>query len=256
LAKVGIGYDRDVTELVRPALSRDDIDGLHARLQELEDILVERAAAVDGAKADLAAFKIRYRSDVGLLHEELDELELAIDEAELGEISKRLGDDADAAVAPSDTPLEALPRSTTEAVRRLFRDVAKAIHPDLADDEHARTRRHSLMIEANRAYALGDEAGLRAILLAWENSPEAVTGSDAEAMRERLIRRIGQIEEQLAACESELVTLRESALWKLKAMVDDSAARGEDLIAEMVRRLRRDIMRARNRLDAVQWRAL
>ena len=36
-------------------------------------------------KSGLDAFKIRYRQEVGLLHEELDELEHAIDEAERGE---------------------------------------------------------------------------------------------------------------------------------------------------------------------------
>ena len=53
------------------------------------------------------------------------------------------------------------------------------------------------MVEANRAYALGDEEQLRLILQAWERSPEAVQGSDPEAMRLRLVRRIAQIEEQL-----------------------------------------------------------
>ena len=71
---------------------------------------------------------------------------------------------ASQAPAPADTA----PRLTTDAVRRLFRDVAKVIHPDLAHDPEARDRRHALMIEANRAYALGDEERLRWILQAWE----------------------------------------------------------------------------------------
>ena len=52
----------------------------------------------------------------------------------------------------------------------------------------------------------------------------------------------------------ELAELRDSALWRLKAMVDEAAAQGKDLVAEMVARLKRDIMVARNRLDAIQWR--
>ena len=239
-----------MTELVRTRPSHDDLDGLRVRLRELDGVLIERRAEVERAKADLAAFKIRYRGEVGRLHEELDALELAIDEAELGEISTRVPDEA--AAAPPDAPLEVPPRSTTDAVRRLFRDVAKAIHPDLAHDEPAKDRRHALMIEANRAYATGDEARLRSILLAWENRPEAVPGSDTEAARERLVRGIEHVEAQLAALDSELEMVRESALWKLRAMVDEAAARGEDLIAEMKRRLTRDVMRARNRLDALQ----
>jgi hypothetical protein len=230
------------------------MDNLRARITDLEAVLDERAADVSRLKADLAAFKIKYRAEVGLLHEQLDELELAIDEAELGEIWTRVAD-ADGAAPPADSPLEVLPRSTTDAVRRLFRDVAKAIHPDLARDEHARGRRHALMIEANRAYALGDEEQLRSILQAWESGPEAVQGNDRDAMRERLVRRIAQVEAELNAHAAERALLHESALWKLKAMVDEASARGEDLIAEMKRRLQRDIMMARNRLDALRWSA-
>ena len=45
--------------------------------------------------------------------------------------------------------------------------------------------------------------------------------------------------------------MQESSLWKLKAMVDDEAAKGKDLIKDMVRRLKRDILVATNRLDAL-----
>jgi hypothetical protein len=137
-------------------------------------------------------------------------------------------------------------------VRKLFRDVAKAIHPDLARDESARDRRHTLMIEANLAYASRDEEQLRLILHAWENSPEAVLGSGPDAMRLRLTRRLAQIEEQLNALTSDLAELRDTPTWKLKAMVDDAAAKGKDLVRDMIRRLRRDIMAATNRLDAMR----
>ena len=65
---------------------------------------------------------------------------------------------------PSAPAPEGPARFTSDAVRTLFRDVAKTIHPDLALDEHPRHRRHALMIEANKAYARGDEEQLRWIL--------------------------------------------------------------------------------------------
>jgi hypothetical protein len=109
------------------------------------------------------------------------------------------------------------------------------------------------MVEANRAYALGDEERLRSILDAWERSPEAVLGDDPEAARQRIVRRIAQFEDEFNLCAAELASLQDSPLWQLKVMVDDAAARGKDLVADMVRRLKRDIMAARNRLDAMQW---
>jgi hypothetical protein len=229
------------------------VDALRARVSELEGLLVQRGAELTRVRSGLEAFRIRYRQEVGTLHEELEELERGIAEAELGEISKLVADGAgDPAVPPGGAQPDAEPRLTSDAVRRLFRDVAKAIHPDLASDEVTRDRRHLLMIEANKAYAMGDEERLRWILQAWENSPEAVQGSDPDAARERLVRRIAQIEEQLIACDAELAALRETPLSRLKEMVDEAAARGKDLIADQVRRLKRDVVAARNRLDAMR----
>ena len=226
------------------------MDRLQARLTELERVLGERSAQIAQVESALAAFRMRYKQEVGLLHEELDGLEAAIEEAELGEIARRLKDAGN--TAPSGLQREPAPRFTSDAVRRLFRDVAKAIHPDLARDELTRDRRHMLMIEANRAYALGDEEQLRRILQAWEGSPEAVQGDDPEAARLRFVRRIAQIETELEACVGDLTELKESPLWKLKVMVDEASAKGMDLIGDMVQRLKRDIMVARNRLDAIR----
>ena len=108
------------------------------------------------------------------------------------------------------------------------------------------------MIEANRAYAMGDEEQLRSILEAWERSPEAVQGTDVEAMRLRLVRRIEQLEEQLELLAGDQAALQDSPMWQLKAMVDEEAARGKDLVKDMVRRLKRDILVATNRLDAMR----
>jgi len=219
---------------------------------DLESQLGDRRDEVARTRADLDAFKIKYRHEVGLLHEELDRLELALAEAELGILTERLGETPESHPAsPTTDRIESAPRFTTDAIRKLFRDVAKAIHPDLAQDAVARDRRHSLMVEANRAYAVGDEEQLRAILQAWERSPEAVQGTDQEAMRLRLVRRVDQIEEQLETLAADMATMQESSLWKLKAMVDDEAAKGKDLIRDMVRRLKRDILVATNRLDAL-----
>ena len=243
-----------MTILVRPTKRNDDDrDGLRSRVAELEAMLGERSAEVARVKSDLDAFEIDYRKRVGILHEQLDKLELEIAEAELGELSKRAGSGSGGS---SESPAAArpapAPRYTSDAVRKLFRDVAKAIHPDLARDESTRDRRHTLMVEANRAYALGDEEQLRFILQAWERSPEAVLGSDPEAMRLRLVRRIAQIEEQLEMLARDLAALKDSPLGKLKAMVDEAAAKGKDLVRDMVGRLKRDILVATNRLDAIR----
>jgi hypothetical protein len=244
-----------VSTLVPPDRPEGDFDALRARVAELDALLDERAADVDRIGRELDMFAATYKQQVGMLHEQLDHLELDIAEAELGELSKAVADGApapNATPAPSMPALDSAPRLTSDAVRKLFRDVARIIHPDLAADDHTRDRRHALMVEANRAYQLRDAEQLRRILEQWERSPEAVQGSDPGAMRLRLERHLAQIEEDLALCARDLAALEASQLYKLKAMVDDAAARGQDLVADMVRRLKRDILAATNRLDAMR----
>jgi hypothetical protein len=243
-----------VTVLARPERPDDDLERLSARVAELETVLDARADAADRINRELDMFAARYRTEVGTLHEQLDQLELDIAEAELGELSKLVaeGRAAPPGMGPSPAPPESTARFTSDAVRRLFRDVARAIHPDLARDDQARDRRHALMVEANRAYALRDEEQLRRILEAWARSPEAVEGCDDTAIRERLERRLAQIEERLELYARDLATVQTSPVYELKAKVDEAAARGHDLLADMVRRLKRDIIAATNRLEAMR----
>ena len=238
-------------DLVRAGSSLDD-DGLRRRLGELEAAVDARRREIARLKTELAEFRLRYRREVGQLHEELEDLERAIAELELGEFARRLEEEGAGGPAGDAAARPQMARTlTSDAVRRLFRDVAKAIHPDRAGEED-RERRHALMVEANRAYAMGDEDRLRGILQAWETSPEAVRGDAPAAVRERLLRRIDQLDQQLAVCAGELAELRDLPLWKLKTMVDEAAARGKDLVAEQVRRLKHDVTAARNRLDAMR----
>ena len=68
----------------------------------------------------------------------------------------------------------------------------------------------------------------------------------------RLSRRVAQIQDELDAYAADLAELKASPLWKLKVMVDDASSRGKDLVGDMVKRLKRDIMAQRNRLDAMR----
>ena len=256
-----IRYHAGVTTLVRPEQPGDDLDRLRARVAELEAVRAERAADADRLNRELDMFAAEYRQQIGTLHDQLDQLELDIAEAELGELAKKVaegGSSGGSGETRTTTSATARPepaaRFTSDAVRKLFREVARAIHPDLAHghDDHARDRRHALMIEANRAYALRDAEELGRILDAWERSPEAVQGNDPASIRLRLERRLAQVEEQIEMYARDLDTLRASPLFELKTMADDAAASGRDIVADMVRRLKRDIMAATNRLDAMR----
>ena len=53
--------------------------------------------------------------------------------------------------------------------KKLYREIARQIHPDLSTNEVDRGRRTRLMAEANRAYTDGDEVKLRAVLDEWHS---------------------------------------------------------------------------------------
>ena len=109
------------------------------------------------------------------------------------------------------------------------------------------------MAAANQAYALGDADQLRRILERWERSPDDVQGMDDAAIRLRLERRLAQIDELMEMFARDRVALEATPLYELKVQVEAAAARGRDLMADMVARLKRDIMAATNRLDAIRF---
>ena len=162
-----------------------------ARVVALEQQLALRDRELTVLKTELLALQDRYLTEIGPLYAELAELD-----AEVAEVEIRLGlrpaESQELIDAEDDTePTAGCSNLSVPSadLKRIFRDVAKAVHPDRATDDAARFRRHSLMAEANRAYAEQDEDRLRLILRAWEQSPEAIVGETAEALEARLAGR-------------------------------------------------------------------
>ena len=156
--------------------------------------------------------------------------------------------EAGASTSGGDTQACSNRGAPTDDLKRVFRDLAKAIHPDLAEDEPARCRRHSLMAEANRAYAERDEDRLRLIMRAWERSPESTLDDEPEAARARVQRRLAEVDARLVMIQAELDDLRSSAIWRLKGRIDEARRQGWDLFAEMILQVKREIGRATIRL--------
>lgn len=247
----------------RFALAPIQPDADAARLAALETRLVEREAAVNALRADLQQLQRRYLSEIGTLYADLAGIETELVEAEIraglrlppGE-ADQIDDrdaagssDAGAAAEAAGCDGQAAP---SDLLKRVFRDLARTIHPDLAMDDAARLRRHSLMAEANRAYAERDADRLLLIRRRWEQSPESVPDDDPDAPRRRTARRMAGIEEKLAAIDVEFVELRNSAIARLHNKIEETRRQGWDLFAEMVMQVKADIARAKARLVAAQ----
>lgn len=237
-----------------------------SELAALESQLAQRELDLASLRAELHTFERRYLGIVGVRYTQLDEIEAQIAEAqarlnpqndkaqEQATKARTQAQESAQATGNIQEQKESVRFKPSENLKRLYWEVAKCIHPDLAIIEEERIRRHGLMAEANRAYEEGDEERLRVILQEWESSPESVKGDGLGSELVRVIRKIAQVEERLRAIEIEVAQLRESNLYKLITKVEEARKEKRDLLAEMATQLDKQIADARKRLDEIKER--
>jgi hypothetical protein len=226
----------------------------------LETELAERELRSANLRAELGAFERRYLHFVGVRYAELDELKAQIAERLAKEHPgvERLQQNARAArAAAGETKSTAGENSNEEPaafessaeMKRLYREVAKRVHPDLTSDREDRNKRQQLMAEANEAYERGDEGKLMRLLTEYECSPEAVQGEGAGSELVRVIRRISQARGRLSEIEAEMQQLLRSDLYQLKSRLDEARGHGRDVLKEMVEKVEEQIAQAKRRLE-------
>ncbi len=255
------------SQIVRWQTPEDrEFESKRAQLAALEAKLAEWELDLATLRAELLAFERRYLRVVGIRYASLDEIEAQIAEAEARlrpghdrvkkQVEKARARARESAEAASFTQAQEQRNEfkPSDRLKKLYREVAKCVHPDLATDEAERDRREKLMAEANRAYEEGDEARLEAILREWQTSPESVKGEGPGAELVRVIRKIAQVENRLRNLEQEIARLRESELYELKSEVEEAERRGWDPLSEMASRLDDEIVAARARLTELATR--
>ena len=218
-------------------------------LRKLEDTLIEQEDRLATRRAEIAAFERQYLRDIGSRYERRDELL-----AELDSLRPEPGPGEEA--APS-TPRTSRPRVSmsgstalivsTEAaagagthdpaLRELYRQLARRVHPDLADGEEERQRRHAVMAEVNTAYERGDMETLQLLLAAEVHAPEAIQGDGIAAELVRVIRRVHRVEGGLRKVARGLRTLAESEIGRLFDEVAHARAAGQDMLGDLATRL-------------------
>jgi len=263
-----------------PGPGAEELVRRRAQLQVLSHRLLERERDLVAFRGELHAFETTYRKALGSRYARLDEMAELLDET-----AEPVIDDAGPGASGEDGPAERYPGQgvpggqnwawgerepereperavVSEDAKRLFRQRALLIHPDLVADPQERERRTNLMVAANDAYEQGDVAALERLLQDWHASPEAVTGRGAAAELERTLRRIAQVEAGMRRIDEELAELEASAMGWLRRRVEKAAHEGWDLLAHMVRELDRQIgeaqleldRRAAGRDEALSWR--
>jgi hypothetical protein len=248
------------------------------QLEELEQQLVERELELETLRGGLLAFEKKYQAATLERYALLDELRARIVElqasrapendtavrAAAAESRARAEKTAAAArakvtAAPpkpavgarrpgGNRPTSQSPKPSpspdfnpTETLKRLYRDVAKSLHPDLADDESERETRHAFMIRANEAYEQESEQRLADLLHEWHCAPEAVKGQGPAAELIRAIRKIHRCEERLMAINLEMDKLQTAGIFGMKMIAEEAEQFERDFLTEMTGRLDAEI---------------
>ncbi|WP_156727698.1 hypothetical protein [Streptomyces apocyni] len=205
---------------------------MYARLEELDAQIAEARAARTGDAEDLrVARELRARvlpmPDVAELFQDWMDSD---------------GLSPEAAAMLTDRPVRAPQRvRPSDEARRLFRDLVRKAHPDLAQDDRERERRDAFIVRVNAAYSLGDEVRLRELAEEWAAGPvpDELRPSKTEELYVRL---------EWLAKRKELITLvarelEESAIGSMLRMAPDDPDRfleeiGDQLLAQVAERER------------------
>jgi hypothetical protein len=236
---------------------------LHARRREMADLrreLANKELELSTTKSSLNIFEQRYQNVVGPMYAELDGVKAQV----LGLASKlypkaeNFREEAESAreqanafqeenqTKSQDNPAKQF--DPPEILKKLFRRVAKKIHPDLASSSTERDRRHELMSKLNEAYNRLDEEAIRSILIEWE-AEEPI--SDTFELGEQLVRvmsRMAKVRKRLNEISDELEDLTLTEMFQLKQNVDSAEQEGHDLLQEIADDIEEKIKKAKTQI--------
>jgi hypothetical protein len=238
-----------------------ELEKKRAELSPLEEELVLKELDLTTAQVELEAFRCRYLNIVGVKLAQLDDLKAQIAEllAHLDpknkdaqkEASRRrtqAQESANATGSITKEQYEKEPFKPSENLKKLYRDLAKKAHPDLAPDAQAREKRKRFMQEVNQAYAERDEARLQSLLNEWERSPDSVSGEGTGAELIRIIRQIALVRNRIETISKEMENLKDTDIYKLKLRVNNAQDDSRDLLSEMAAEVDGQIEEANIRL--------
>lgn len=239
---------RDLATLERDlATLRGAIADFEALAQSRLGELFATLRRLEGETADYSHRLARLRAAIdGLAPDEFDELDP--EDEELLEQATLSGTSPRGRPRGPHVPEATRRWLATEAAeaKRLYIELAKRLHPDLARDDHDRQRRERIMQRVNEAFRLRDLAGLRAIHLEsiaddpnWDERPVTDRLAWADAELRRLDAALGEVRSALARMRGgelyRLYTRHESG----DPVFTDLRARVEGRIEAESRRLER-----------------
>ncbi|MFD7321246.1 hypothetical protein ACFV9D_09150 [Streptomyces sp. NPDC059875] len=235
---------------------------LEKAVRVAEQALIEFEIAVETFRVEVDNFSRLHHQKLGPMYARLDELDAQIAEARAARTGDpedlRRAQEARAVVMPmpgveelfhdwidsdglspeaaamlTEQPVQPPKRVRPgEDARKLYRELARQAHPDLARDEDERKRRDAFIARVNAAYARGDVALLRELSAEWAAGPvpEEELLSESEELYARL-EWLSQRKELLTVVAREL---EESAIGAMLRMAPDDP---DQLLVEIAEQL-------------------
>ena len=225
---------------------RGTLIGLERTLRQLEGEYARDVAKV-------RHFERRYRPAIGERYVELERLRQRIsrgwDAIGLAKGTGQAGSRDSPRRGADGTGPAARPGSEA---RRLFLELARRIHPDLAPDETERRRRHEIMAEATMAYRDSNERRLQWLLEHWLADGDAVLGVGLGPAWSRTNRQIAWVRYRIREMHYSIGQLHASPVAKIMDEHERGLAAGRNLVAEMRRRVQAELRQARAELERLR----
>ncbi|WP_074995467.1 hypothetical protein [Streptomyces prasinopilosus] len=236
---------------------------LEQAVRAAEQALIEFEIAVDTFRIEVENFSRLHEQRLGPVYARLEELDARILEARAARSGdpedRRLADEARAGLQPipgveellggwmdgdglfpeaaamlTDQPVRPPERvRPSEEARKLYRDLARKAHPDLAQEEAERRRREGFITRVNAAYARGSEAELRELTAEWAAGPEPA--DRAPSAVEELYARLEWLAQRKELLTLVAKELEEGAIGSMLRLAPDDPDRLLEEIAEQLR---------------------
>ncbi|GHJ91936.1 hypothetical protein SNE510_14550 [Streptomyces sp. NE5-10] len=236
---------------------------LERAVRVAEQALIEFEIAVETFRVEVENFSRLHHQKLGPMYARLDELDASIAEARAEKSGDpedlRRAQEARAAVLPlpgvealfddwidsdglspeaaamlTERPVRPPQRvRPSEEVRRLYRELARKVHPDLAREDDERQRREEFLTRVNAAYARGDETALRELADEWEAGP--VPAEERLSESEELYARLEWLAQRKDLLSTLARELEDSAIGSMLRLAPEDPDRLLEEIAEQLR---------------------
>ncbi|MFF3345865.1 hypothetical protein [Streptomyces sp. NPDC002779] len=239
---------------------------LERAVRAAEQALIEYEIAVETFRVEIENFSRLHHQKLGPMYARLDELEARIAEARAARSGDpedvRKAEEARARVMPmpgveelfhgwmdgeglfpeasamlTDQPVRPPQRvRPSEEARKLYRELARKAHPDLAQEDAERARREEFITRVNAAYARGDEALLRELAEEWAAGP--VPEEPPQSPAEELYARLEWLSRRKELLTVVVRELEESAIGSMLRLAPDDP---DTLLEEIAEQLLSDV---------------